>query len=260
MNFSGADRHIGGQLMAVSGPLARTIQDVRLGFEAMAAEDLRDPWWTPAPLNLPIKHKRVALTVAPDGMNVAPEVETALRDAATRLQNAGWTVEEVSCPSFRKPAHQQLVLWLAEFRRIGTDIISKEGDPDALFVFEQLEKYCPESSLETLLDALQIRATLTREWQLFLDQYPVLLCPVSGELPFPDLEDIKSPEAFERIVEAQLTQIGLTAYGITRINGQHWNARKRTGWCTTGWRTLSGKYAAGSRSCHRTSGGAAKPD
>ena len=45
VNFTGPDRHIGGQLMAVSGQLARTISDVRLGFEAMAAQDLRDPWW-----------------------------------------------------------------------------------------------------------------------------------------------------------------------------------------------------------------------
>ena len=82
MNFTGADRHVGGQLMAVSGPIARTVADVRIAFEAMAAEDLRDPWWTPVPINLPLKNKRAALTVNPDGLEVVPEVEQELRDAA----------------------------------------------------------------------------------------------------------------------------------------------------------------------------------
>ena len=47
VNFSGPERHIGGQLMAVSGPLARTIADVQLGFEAMTGADISDPWWVP---------------------------------------------------------------------------------------------------------------------------------------------------------------------------------------------------------------------
>lgn len=46
-NATGGDRHLGGQLMAVQGPLARSIGDLRLAFAAMAARDIRDPWWTP---------------------------------------------------------------------------------------------------------------------------------------------------------------------------------------------------------------------
>jgi amidase len=54
---------------------------------------------------------------------------------------------------------------------------------------------------------LRIQATLTRQWRLFLDEWPVLLCPVSSELPFPDLLMFESDEAFERVMEAQLPQI-----------------------------------------------------
>ena len=39
------ERSIGGQLTAVSGPLGRTIADVRLGLAALSAADPRDPWW-----------------------------------------------------------------------------------------------------------------------------------------------------------------------------------------------------------------------
>ena len=49
-NGTGPDRHIGAQLMAVSGPLARSIADLRLSLTAMAQPDLRDPWFIAAPM------------------------------------------------------------------------------------------------------------------------------------------------------------------------------------------------------------------
>lgn len=216
MNFTGPDRHVGGQLMAVSGPIARSIADIRIAFEAMSAEDLRDPWWMPVPTDLPLKNKRAALTVNPDGLKVVPEVEQALREAANKLENAGWQVIEVECPPLRKPAQLQATLWLTDFRR-NPQMVSNENDPDANFVYAQLDALCPETDLNGLLDTIQKRATLIREWCLFLDQYAVLICPVSGELPFPDLLDVESPAAFQRIMEAQLTQIGLPLMGLPAL-------------------------------------------
>ena len=213
MNFTGPDRHVGGQLMAVSGPLARSIADIRLAFEAMAAEDLRDPWWMPVPIELPLKHKRAALAVNPDGLEVVPEVEQALREAARKLEHAGWQVTEIECPSFREPARLQATLWLAEMRR-NPQVIANENDPDANFVFAQMDSMCPRADINDLLDTLQSRATYVREWQMFLDEYPVLICPVSAELPFPDQLDVESAAAFQRVMEAQLTQIGLPLMGL----------------------------------------------
>jgi hypothetical protein len=142
----------------ISGPLARTIADIRLGFEAMAAEDLRDPWWTPVPINLPLKRKRAALCINPDGLEVAPEVERALRESAKILQADGWQVDEVDCPSFRKPAELQAVLWLSEMRKVESTI-KQENDPDALFVYEQMKNLSPPTDLDGFMDALQGRAT-----------------------------------------------------------------------------------------------------
>ena len=134
MNATGSDRNIGGQLMAVSGPTARTIADLRVGLAAMAAGDVRDPWWVPVPLELPIGAKRAALCIAPEGLKVAPEVEAALRDAARRLEDDGWIVEEVDLPPLREAARHHARLWLAEFRQGNVDAIDAEADPDASFV------------------------------------------------------------------------------------------------------------------------------
>ncbi len=203
-----ADRGIGGLLMAVSGPIARTIEDLRLGFAAMATEDLRDPWYTPAPLGLPLGEKRAAMCIAPEGWEVVPEVEAAVRDAARRLEDDGWSVEEVGIPPIREPAMHQARLWLAQYRQGDYGAVAREDDPDANFVFQQMEARCPAPTLDEMMDTLRLQATFSRQWRLFLEEYPVLLCPVSAELPFPDMLITESPEAFERVMEAQLFQIG----------------------------------------------------
>jgi amidase len=93
-------------------------------------------------------------------------------------------------------------------------MIGQEDDPDANFIYAQMSRLCPEGGVNDLLDALQRRVALTREWSRFLADYPVLLCPVSAEPPFPDLLDLESPEAFDRVMEAQLTQIATPFMGL----------------------------------------------
>jgi amidase len=209
-NQTGPDRFIGAQLMAVSGPLARSIADLRLGLAAMSAADARDPWWTPAPLEGPAWPKRAAFCIAPEGMPVAPEVAAALRDSARRLEAAGWQVDEVAAlPPLAETAQLQALLWLAETRRGGGTAFAREADPDALAVYGYMERLCPEPDLNAFQDALQRRVTLLREWLLFLERYPVAMMPVSGALPFPDHSDVESFEGFQRILAAQLPQVGL---------------------------------------------------
>lgn len=213
-NFTAPDRHIGAQLMAVSGPLARTVADLRLALKAMSAGDIRDPWWTPAPIETPARDKRAALAIAPDGMNVQPAVAEALHDAARRLEDAGWTVEEVDCPGFREAQRLQTALWLTEFRRAGAAMIDREDDADAAFVYRHLATQSEECDANGLLDVLQARIGLIRQWQQFLERYPIVLCPVSGETPFPDQLDVESAESFQRVFDAQLIQLGLPLLGL----------------------------------------------
>ena len=218
LNPCAADRHIGGQITAVQGPLARSIDDLELALHAMAARDIRDPWWTPAPLSFDNSfNKTVVLCVKPDGMQTEPVIEQALRACANKLINAGWTVEEINCPPVRKPAEMQILLWMSEMRRNGRDLVEKENDPDASFVFAQVERLYPAPDLDGFLDLLQARATFVRQWMQFMEHYSIVLIPVSATLPFKDNLDVESAEAFEQVLEAQLTQIGLPFMGIPSI-------------------------------------------
>lgn len=213
-NPSSPDRHIGGQLMAVSGPHARSIEDLQLTMEVMAQPDFRDPWQAPAPVSSGAFPRRAALCVAPEGMPTEPAVEAALRDAAARLVDAGWEVEETPCPPLREPARLQLQLWLAEMRLGGGAAVAKEGDADAIHVFAEMQKLSPDPTKEDILNALQKRLGLLREWQSFLAERPVLICPVSAEPPFPVQLDI---EDYPRTLEAQLVQVGLPLMGIPAV-------------------------------------------
>ena len=214
-NPSGKDRHIGAQLMAVSGPLTRTIADLELATKVMSGPDLRDPWHVPLPYEMGDFPRRAALCVNPDGMQTDQSVENAVRQAAERLKDAGWEVTEVESPPFQEPARLQAILWLAETHRVGTNILDKEGDPDAIHVFGEMIKLSPVPTINDVLDALQSRLGFLRDWQLFLEKYPVLICPTSSEPPFPDLLDL---EDFPRVIKAQLTQVGLPLMGIPGLS------------------------------------------
>ena len=77
-----------------------------------------------------------------------------------------------------------------------------------------MQSLSPAVDQAGLLTALQSRVTQLREWQLFLQKHSVLLCPISGELPFDQQSDVESAERFKEIMRAQLTQVGLPALGL----------------------------------------------
>jgi amidase len=206
------ERPIGPQISAVSGPLARTIGDIRIALAAMSARDYRDPWWVPAPLEGPAMPKRVAMCLNPDGLDPVPEVKAAVADAGKRLERAGWIVEEIAnTPPLREAADLQTKLWLGDGYEAQLEAAEREGDPGALACLRgNRAKVHPFD----LSKALTRRATLTREWLAFFEKYAVLLMPVSGELPFPDQLDRKDEASFARVWHAQLPQIAIPFMGL----------------------------------------------
>jgi len=87
----------------------------------------------------------------------------------------------------------------------------QENDPDANHVLAEMQKLIPVPDPNEVLGAVQARLGFLREWQMFLAEHPVLICPISAEPPFPDLLDL---EDFPRVIEAQLTQVSLPLMGL----------------------------------------------
>ena len=216
-NATTGDRFIGGQLMAVSGPLARSINDIKLSLKALSKMDFRDPWCIDqSPENNGFE-KRVAITYFPDEMQTDPKIVSKIQDAAAILKDSGWSIEEVECPSFLPLADINLKLWMAESSTLKSAIY-KEGDPEAIFVFEHMTERCGEPNLENIMACIKDRAKQIRIWSEFLAKYPLLICPVSSKLPFIDQLDMAGKREFDEILDAQLTQLGLPVLGFPGLS------------------------------------------
>jgi len=238
-NASGPERGIGPQLMAVSGPIGRTIADLRLGLAAMAAPDIRDPWWVPAPLEGPPVRRHAALCLRPGGMATVPAVEAALLDAGRRLEAAGWTVERIEdTPSFQEATDLQVRLWLGDGFDAMLDAAEREGDPGALAILGSMREMAAALPPNVVAQTLVRRATLTREWLAFLDRHPVLVVPVSAELPFPDGLDLQGDAGLQRVLAAQLVQTGLPLMGLPGLTV----STGMVGTARVGMQVIAGRY------------------
>jgi len=158
------------------------------------------------------------LCLQPDGLDTAPEVKTALRDGAKRLERSGWTVEEISAtPPLREAAELQTKLWLGDNYEAQLAAAEREGDPGALACLRGNRNKVFPFDAAAFSKALTRRATLVREWSQFLEEHPVLLLPVSAELPFPDQLDLRDEASFARVWQAQLTQIAIPFMGLPAL-------------------------------------------
>jgi amidase len=217
-NASLPERPIGPQISAVSGPLARTVGDLRLALAAMSGKDVRDPWWVPAPLEGPAVPKRAALCLRPDGLEAVADVKAAVADAGKRLERAGWVVEEIeNTPPLREAADLQAKLWLGDGYEAQLDAAEREGDPGALACLRGNRARVFPFDASEFSRALVRRATLTREWLQFFETYSVLLMPVSSELPFPDGLDLRDEASFTKVWRAQLPQIAIPFMGLPAL-------------------------------------------
>ena len=218
-NASSPERPIGAQMMSSTGLMARTIEDLRVGLAAMSAADLRDPWWVPVPLEGPPMPLVAAMCLRPGGLQIDKEVEAAMLDAARRLSDAGWTVTEIEdVPLMLEAADVQMLLWLGDGFAGLVDAAKRDGDPGALAVVAAARGMAEALPSDVVGRAMVLRTTLQREWRMFLTRYPVLLLPVSGELPFPDGLDLKGKAGFDRVWRAQLPLRAPPALGLPGLS------------------------------------------
>ena len=122
-----------------------------------------------------------------------PDVTAALHKAADQLSNAGWDVIEGPCPPLRTALKAQLILWLSEFKRGALAALHKEDEADSQFIYAQLERHGGVPDFNSVM---------------------IVILPVSTEPAFPDQLDVSSPEGFDRVFEAQLTQVALPFFGM----------------------------------------------
>ena len=196
-----AERPMLAHLMSAQGPLARSVGDLRIALEAMSQRDPRDPWWVPAPLLGP-KTKgpiKVALAKLPADMDVDPSVRVALRQAADHLENSGYRVSEVEAPDINGVWQTWCDIITNETVVMQEAAMLKVTTADFHTAWSGIKAKANALDLRGWMQATAARNTHIRAWQLFFEDYPVVLAPTTVKPTPGPREDAISPERVREI-------------------------------------------------------------
>ena len=208
-------------LMSVQGVLARSVADVRAGLTAMSARDVRDPWWVPAPLVGPEVPRRAAVLRGLDGAETHPTVLAAVDRAAAALRDAGYQVDELTearTPGLEAVARLAFRLMMADLNHQVLPLLQRMGSEQVLEYWSVVAGMGePYPDLGAHIDDLARRTTLTRQWLLFLEAYPVLVVPeLLGPLLRVD-EDVASAEDTRRVWLGLRPSIAMNLMGLPAV-------------------------------------------
>ncbi len=173
-------------LIGVVGPMARTVADLKVLFEAMQGADIGDTCAVPVPVRWPSSDETKILRIGyfeDDGRTpVTPETRAAVRTAAEALRGAGFQVEHFQ-PEGLEDARR---LWHKFFVVAGGMMLRplfKENDADLSPILKQFLEWSagePAHTARTLLDAWIQRDLLRARFFAQMQQYPILLCPAAA--------------------------------------------------------------------------------
>jgi amidase len=188
------------QMMAVHGPMARSVADVRQAFELMVGSDWRDPAAVSTPLypdgaGAPV---RVAVMAEPAGTD--PAVAAVVRAAAARLADAGYAVEEASPPGYEETLQLWADFLFTELHGMRQLLEPIMGDDGRAFLFSVLDAW-PPLDLPAYAGLFIHRRRLARLWSEFFQHYPVVLSPVWTHTAFDHGWDLANPYGTLRLMD-----------------------------------------------------------
>lgn len=214
-----AERSMSSQCLSVQGPFARTVRDVRLALHAMAARDVRDPWWVPAPLDgapaaRPLRVAVVTDPAALGGERLHPAVARALADAAGWLAEAGCEIVDAPTPGFTRAAELWFGMQMPEIREFLWPAIAQYGDAGIRRAMGLMLEAFPAEPGAPYMRALAERARVVREWQRFFDEVPLVLAPVSTQPVYERGIDVESVDATARMWRQCATLTAVPVLGV----------------------------------------------
>jgi amidase len=220
----GQDQALSIQVMAVDGPLARSIDDVRLFYAGMAEHtDPRDPFHAPGAVAppLPKNPRRVGLLRDVGAKPPSAVVNQSLDSAAERLRAAGYEVDEIELPLLEEAWRLWYLLAMEEFRVI-MPLVEEIGDEGmkkaAAAYFSCAADWWGEApGLVDYMNGYARRGTLISELGQFLQEYPIVLLPASAEEVFEQDADIVSLERGREVVAAQWMNMAIPLLGFPAL-------------------------------------------
>ncbi len=173
-------------LLGVVGPMARTVGDLKLMFEAMQGPETGDPSAAPVPVRWPAREELKKIRIGyfeDDGRTaVTPETRMAVRQAAEALRSAGFDVEPFR-PTGPEEARR---LWWKFFGVVGGMLLgpmSKGREAELSPILREFNEWVAAEAPHTaqsLLDTWIERDLLRMKVFEQMKEFQVLLCPVAS--------------------------------------------------------------------------------
>ncbi len=206
-----AERGLLVQHTSVQGAIARTVADVRLATRVMAGGDPRDPWWVPAPFDgEPVtKPIRVAVTRNGHGYPIHPGITQLIDRTAGYLSDAGYDVVEVEPPSIMEPARGWFTVLVTELQGTLGPIVDQYGSEDVRRIFGWYYELGQILDLDGYRAGLADRTRMIRAWNLFLEDYPLVLTPFLMRPTFPWDYDAQGPAQVKDLFDAAVYSYGI---------------------------------------------------
>jgi amidase len=175
--------HHPGGLLSVAGPMARSAQDVRLLFAALAGYDDQDPFSAPVPLRVPVvADLRIGLMEQFYRVPVRAAIQDAVRNAARALERIGFAVDAFEPRGLERAPN----LWSFFFNQLSAPATKTlmEGRVDEAhwtateFLRPALAQPAPTADevVQNLAERDAMRARLLRQ----MDGVSLLLMPACG--------------------------------------------------------------------------------
>lgn len=189
-------------LMACIGPLARCVEDLRLAYEVIIGPHWADPATVPVSLTQPDSdgpRPRIARMLDETGAAVSSAVAAQVDDTARMLAEAGYEVVDAAIPHARRAPE----LW-AEI--IGTELLQTGmpefghllGESNRQHIEAMFGIYNLGSEVRRYIQAFIERRQLQRDIARWMEQHPLVICPIAGMSP-PSLD-------FDHMLDRDQTQ------------------------------------------------------
>ncbi|PAF47212.1 hypothetical protein BKH41_07995 [Helicobacter sp. 12S02232-10] len=205
-------RTFASEFFSIEGPIARSVNDIRLGLEVLSKGSIYDQVWVPAPLTYnDYKKKRIAIVTQIDGMEIEPAIKENLIKTAKWLEEDGYIVEEIKLPEFNIAAEVWGKILIAEKTTMIGHYVEQYGSEDVKKAWKGMVYGAPGAKdMREYMLAIAKRDELRRIYNEILDVYPVIMLPVSGKEPFKYGEDLLGDEYFKNVImPAQIPLLAL---------------------------------------------------
>jgi amidase len=176
------------RLMWAIGPMARSVEDLALGYKIISGPDGYDMDVPPVPTGelprMEMQGLKLAWSPTFPGVPVATSIREALARFVNCIEEAGAVVEErLPGVDFRELAKARVPLSrVVDFEQLAN---ARSALSRAVRVtFQPAEDEQPPSMAE-FLTALDTRDRITRLWEGFFGEWDALICPVCMVTAFP---------------------------------------------------------------------------